>query len=155
MSNVPKLLLLWLVTALSLVGFVARFNIVIDPFGYFGANSLGYYFSSERQFKFSIVKGYDYNAIILGDSRIAFTDPSYVDLSGYRFVNGGIAGATICELVSLLAASRLSQLRLAVVGLEYGIWMCVLTMMGRQTRLWHQASMGLGVLCASRPRGRN
>jgi hypothetical protein len=120
MSKAPKLLLLWLATALSLVGFVAGFDFVVDPFGYFGTNSLGYYFSSERQFKFSIVKGYDYNAIMLGDSRIAFTDPSYVNRSGYRFVNGGIAGASIAELVALLSASQLEHLRLAVFGLTYG-----------------------------------
>ena len=103
-----------------MVGFVGGFNIVVDPFGYFGTNSLGYYFSSERQLKFSLVRGYDYNAIILGDSRIAFTDPSYIKLPDYTFVNGGIAGASIAELVDLLSASRLDRLKLAVFGLEYG-----------------------------------
>ena len=119
MNKTPKLLLLWLATALSVVAFVAGFNVMIDPFGYFGNNSLGYYFSSERQFKFSLVRGYDYNAILLGDSRIAFTDPSYINFPRYTFLNGGIAGATIPELVSLLSASRLEQLKLAVLGLEY------------------------------------
>lgn len=118
MTKTRKLVVLWLATALSVVGFVAGFNIVVDPFGYFGTNSLGYYFSSERQFKFSIVNGYDYNAIILGDSRIAFTDPSYVNLSGYTFVNGGISGASLAELVALLSASRLDRLKLAIFGLE-------------------------------------
>jgi len=113
-------LILWLVTALSIVGFVAGFTIIIDPLGYFGTNTLGYYFSSERQFKFSIVRGYDYNAILLGDSRIAFTDPSYINLSGYTFVNGGIAGASMAELVALLSASRLDRLKLAVFGLQDG-----------------------------------
>ena len=120
MTKTPKLLLLWLATALSFIGFVGGFNIVVDPFGYFGMNSLGYYFTSEHQFKFRLVRGYDYNAIILGDSRIAFSDPSYINLPGYRFVNGGIAGASISELVSLLSASRLDRLKLAVIGLEYG-----------------------------------
>ena len=120
MRKTSKLLLLWLAASLSMVGFVAGFNIVVDPFGYFGTNSLGYYFSSERQFKFSLVRGYDYNAIILGDSRIAFTDPSYIKLPEYTFVNGGIAGASIAELVDLLSASRLHRLRLAVFGIEYG-----------------------------------
>jgi hypothetical protein len=118
MIKTGKLIVLWLSTALSAVGFVAGFNIVVDPFGYFGTNSLGYYFSSERQFKFSIVNGYDYNAIILGDSRIAFTDPSYINLSGYKFVNGGIGGASLAELVALLSASRLDRLKLAILGLE-------------------------------------
>jgi hypothetical protein len=113
-------LLLWLVTALSMVGFVAGFNIVVDPFGYFGTNSLGYYFSSERQFKFSLVRGYDYNAILLGDSRVAFIDASYITVPEYTFVNGGIGKASLAELVALLSASRLERLKLAIFGLEIG-----------------------------------
>ena len=112
-------LLLWLSTALSLVGFVAGFNVAVDPFGYFGRNTIGYYFSSERQFKFNIVKRDDYNALVLGDSRIAFTDTRLIDLPEYHFVNGGIAGASVAEQVALLSASRLDHLKLAVFGLQY------------------------------------
>ena len=68
MSKIARnALILWLATALSIVGFVAGFNFAVDPFGYFGRNSIGYYFSSERQFKFNIVRRDDYNAIVLGD----------------------------------------------------------------------------------------
>jgi hypothetical protein len=112
-------LILWLATALSIVGFVAGFNLAVDPFGYFGWNTIGYYFSSERQFKFSIVRRDDYNAIVLGDSRIAFTDTSLIARPEYRFVNGGIAGASLAEQVALLAATRLDRLKLAVFGLQY------------------------------------
>jgi hypothetical protein len=119
MTNALKLILLWLTAAFSIVGFVAGFNIFIDPFGYFGTNTLGYYFSSERQFKFGILKAYDYNAIVLGDSRIAFTDPSYINRPEYSFVNGGMAGASLAELVALLSASRLGRLKLAVFGLIF------------------------------------
>lgn len=111
--------LLWLCVALSTVGLVAGFNVGIDPFGYFGTNTIGYYFSSERQFKFNLVKSLDYDAIILGDSRIAFTDANYLSRrSNYEFVNGGISGASIPELIALLRATRLDRLRLAVFGLE-------------------------------------
>jgi hypothetical protein len=115
-----KLLILWFATALSIVGFVAGFNIIVDPFGHFGRNTLGYYFSSERQFKYSIIKTNDYNAILLGDSRIAFTDPSYIARPEYKFVNGGMGGSSFAEQVALLAASRLDRLKLAVFGLEFG-----------------------------------
>jgi hypothetical protein len=110
----------WFATALSLVGFIVGFNVVVDPFGYFGRNTIGYYFSSERQFKFSIVKSYDYNGIVLGDSRIAYTDTSAINHPEYTFVNGGIGGASVMEQVALLAASRLDRLRLAVFGLQFG-----------------------------------
>jgi hypothetical protein len=112
-------LILWLATALSIVGFVAGFNLAVDPFGYFGWNTIGYYFSSERQFKFNIVRRDDYNAIVLGDSRIAFTDTSLITRPEYSFVNGGIAGASLAEQVALLSATRLDRLKLAVFGLQY------------------------------------
>jgi hypothetical protein len=112
-------LILWLATALSIVGFVAGFNFAIDPFGYFGSNAIGYYFSSERQFKFNIVRRDDYNAIVLGDSRIAFTDTSLIARPEYTFLNGGIVGASLAEQVALLSASRLDRLKLAVFGLQY------------------------------------
>lgn len=110
---------LWLATVLSIVAFVAGFNFAVDPFGYFGRNSIGYFFSSERQFKFNIVRRDDYNAIVLGDSRIAFTDTSLIARPGYSFVNGGIAGASLAEQVALLSAARLERLKLAVFGLQY------------------------------------
>ena len=112
-------LVLWLATALALVALVAGFNFEVDPFGYFGRNTIGYYFSSERQFKFHIVKRDDYNALVLGDSRIAFTDTRSVGRPEYRFVNGGIAGASLAEQVALLSASRLDRLKLVVFGLQY------------------------------------
>lgn len=115
-----KALVMWMVTALSIVAFVAGFNIFVDPFGYFGWNRIGYYFSSERQFKYSLVKSYDYNAILLGDSRIAYTDTSAINRPEYTFLNGGIGGASVAEQVALLSASRLDRLRLAVFGLQIG-----------------------------------
>ena len=97
MTKTPSLLFIWLIAVLGSTGFVAGFNVAVDPFGYFGTNRIGYYFSSEREFKYSIVKSYDYNAIILGDSRIAFTDPAYIARPEFRFVNGGIGGSSLAE----------------------------------------------------------
>jgi hypothetical protein len=112
-------LILWLATVLSIVGFVAGFNIVIDPFGYFGTNRIGYYFSSEREFKFNLVRSYDYNVLLLGDSRMAFVDPAYIDIPGLKFVNGGIGGASIAEQVRLLRNGRLDDLKLVVFGMNH------------------------------------
>ena len=112
-------LVLWLCAALSAVGLIAGFNVVVDPFGYFGTNRIGYYFSSEREFKYALVRGGSYNAILLGDSRMAFTDPAYIHRPGLSFINGGIGGATAAEQVALLSASRLDGLKLAVFGLNY------------------------------------
>jgi hypothetical protein len=131
---------LWLATALSIVAFVAGFNFAVDPFGYFGRNTIGFYFSSERQFKFNIVKRDDYNAIVLGDSRIAFTDTSLIARPGYSFVNGGIAGASLGDQVELLAAARLDRLKLVVFGLQYS------DVGGCSEKLATQGPESLGVL---------
>ena len=110
MRKPSKLLLLWLAAALSMVGFVGGFNIVVDPFGYFGTNSLGYYFSSERQLKFSLVRGYDYNAIILGDSRIAFTDSLLHQTPRVHFRKWRYCGRFNCrKLVDLLSCKSPSS----------------------------------------------
>jgi hypothetical protein len=113
-------LILWLATALSIVVFVAGFNFGVDPFGYFGRNTIGYYFSSERQFKYVIIKNYDYNAIVFGDSRIAYADTSKINYPEYSFVNGGVAGSSVAEQVALMSGSRLDRLRLVVFGLQFG-----------------------------------
>ncbi len=128
---------LWLAASLSIIGLVAGFNATVDPFGYFGTNRIGYYFSSERQFKYNLVNSYDYNAILLGDSRIAYTDPAFIDLPRYRFVNGGIGGAAVAEYVSLLSASRLARLELVVMGLHYrDLTDCSQEAAPRETSAW-------------------
>lgn len=119
-KNSRNALILWFATAFSIFGFVAGFNVVVDPFGYFGNNTIGYYFSSERQFKLGLVSGGDYNAIVLGDSRIAFVDTSHIRRSDYQFVNGGIGGASVKEQLALLSAARLDRLKLVVFGLTFG-----------------------------------
>jgi hypothetical protein len=120
MGKSPKsALVIWLAAALSLIGFVAGFNIVVDPFGYFGNNTIGYYFSSERQFKYSLIKSYDYDAIVLGDSRVAYTDTSAIGHPEYSFVNGGMAATWLSDYVTLLSASRLDRLELVIIGTRY------------------------------------
>ena len=119
MSNTKALFSIWLATAAGVVAFVAGFNLAVDPFGYFGTNRIGYFFSSERQFKYNLVRTNDYNALLLGDSRIAYTDASLIKIPGYRFVNGGIGGASFAEQVNLLKTARLDKLKLVIVGLNY------------------------------------
>ncbi len=136
-KNPKNTLILWLAASFSIIGFVAGFNATVDPFGYFGTNRIGYYFSSERQFKYNLVKSYDYNAILLGDSRIAYTDPAFIDLRRFRFVNGGIGGASVAEYVSLLSASRLDRLKLVVMGLHYrDLTDCSQEALPRESKSW-------------------
>lgn len=112
-------LTLWFSAALSFIAFVAGFNIAVDPFGYFGTNRVGYYFSSEREIKANLVRSETYDAILLGDSRIAFTDPFYARSLDYDFLNAAFADANLRELYELLLQSRLDRVRLVVLGLMY------------------------------------
>ena len=110
---------LWLVSAIAFVAFVGAFNIAVDPFGYFGTNKIGYYFSSEREFKVNLVRRAKYDAMIMGDSRIAFTDPKYIKKLDYRFLNAGFASASLPEMYATLRKANFSKLRLLVLGLRY------------------------------------
>jgi hypothetical protein len=112
-------LLLWIASALAMVLFIGGFNVTIDPFGYFGTNTIGYYFSSEREFKANLVRQTDYDAIVMGDSRIAFTDPKYIRDLPNKFLNAGFASATLPEMYALLRMARLSELKLLVLGVRY------------------------------------
>jgi hypothetical protein len=114
-----RLLIAWVATSITVIALLAGFVAAVDPFGYFGTNKAGYYYSSERQFKHTLVRGASYNAIILGDSRIAYTDPSYINLPQYKFVNGGMGGGSFSEQVALLLNSKLDNLDLVVMGLLY------------------------------------
>jgi hypothetical protein len=110
---------LWLASALSIIAFVAGLNVMVDAFGYFGTNRVGYYFSSERDFKDNLVRRADYDALIMGDSRIAFTDPKFITGLNYKFVNAGFASASLPEAYAILRGARLSKLKLLVLGVRY------------------------------------
>ena len=115
-----RAIIIWLATVSSVAAFVAGFTMTVDPFGYFGNNNIGYYFSSEKQFKYNLVGTFHYNAIVLGDSRIAYTDTNEVNFPGYKFVNGGIPGSDLTEQVALLKSSKMNDLKIAVFGLQSG-----------------------------------
>jgi hypothetical protein len=121
MDNKNKVdgLALWVASALSIIMFVAGLNATVDAFGYFGTNRIGYYFSSEREFKANLVRQADYDALIMGDSRIAFTDPKFISTLNYKFLNAGFAAATLPEIYALLRGAQLSTLKLLVLGVRY------------------------------------
>jgi hypothetical protein len=112
-------LLQWLTAAAVAIAVPAGFVAAVDPFGFFGTNTVGYYYSSEREFKPNLVRAAPYDALALGDSRVAYTDTSLIGLP-YRFLNGGIGGGTLWDAVTVLRASRLGDLKLVVIGLTYG-----------------------------------
>lgn len=111
---------LWLSVVVAAIVIPSGFVVMVDPFGYFGTNTAGFYYSSERQFKQTLVRTANYNAILLGDSRIAYTDPSMIPLPEYKWLNGGIAGSTLSEQIDILFDAQLDRLDLVVIGLTAG-----------------------------------
>jgi len=110
----------WLCAAALAVAIPAGFVATVDPFGYFGLNTIGYYYSSERQFKQALLRAANYNALVIGDSRIAYTDPALINLPQYKFINGGLAGSTFSEQIDLLFDARFDDLDLVVMGVTLG-----------------------------------
>ena len=114
-----RLVAVWLSVGMTTIALPAGFVAAVDPFGYFGTNTAGYYHSSERQFKRSLARGADYNALLLGDSRIAFTDPAYIELPQYRFLNGGIGSSTFSDQLAILRNSTLDKLALVAITFSH------------------------------------
>jgi hypothetical protein len=114
-----RLALLWVAVAAAAIALPAGFVAAVDPFGFFGTNTAGYYHSSERQFKRSLARGTDYNALLLGDSRIAFTDPAYIELPHYKFLNGGIGSSTFSDQLTILRNSKLDALALVAITFSH------------------------------------
>jgi hypothetical protein len=119
MKRPHRLLLSWLAAVAVTAAVPAAFVASVDPFGYFGTNTVGYYYSSERQFKQHLIRTANYNALVLGDSRIAFTNPSLIKMPAYRFLNAGIGGSSFGEQMEMLVNSKLNDLDLVVFGLTY------------------------------------
>jgi hypothetical protein len=115
-----RLIGLWLAVVVAAIAVPSGFVAAVDPFGYFGTNTAGYYYSSERQFKQTLVRTTNYNALLLGDSRIAYTDPALIRLPQYKWLNGGIGGSSFSEQIEILFNSKLDGLDLVVIGLTQG-----------------------------------
>jgi hypothetical protein len=123
LRKTSRLIRIWFVAALAVMLPVAAFVAAVDAFGYFGTNRIGFYYSSEREFKQSMARGADYDAIVVGDSRVAYTDTSLIE--GYRFLNGGVGGGTLPSSVALLRAARHDRIKVAVIALGFGAFTTV------------------------------
>lgn len=105
------------VFALSLgCGLVAAVNVAVDPFGFFGANRTGLFFNDERTFKLMQVRNYPHDALLLGDSRVAYIDPE--DMTKPRFFNAAFGGASLDEMLWFWENYD-GNARLLVIGLLY------------------------------------
>jgi hypothetical protein len=83
-TNRDSVRLLVAVAAL-LVGVVSLLNYFVDPFGRFGMNTVGYFYSSERDIAYGSIRSLQFDGIVLGSSKATEIAPPLV--RGSRLLN--------------------------------------------------------------------
>lgn len=113
-----RILTLWALAIIVPLGGTVGFTVATDASGYFGLNRFGGYGADELFMKNALMRHRDYNAVLFGDSRAAFTDPG--DVEGLTFFNAGVGGAGFSDVAALVDRIDLSDVDLAVVMLPVG-----------------------------------
>jgi hypothetical protein len=90
-------------------------NWFIDPYNEFGRNTVGLYYSTERQAK-SLISSYEHDAILIGSSRPAKILPQTI--KSYTFYNASFSNATPEEIYYFLKEYAKTE-KLVVIGLDY------------------------------------
>ncbi len=85
-----------LLIATAIVLAFGAFNLLIDPYNYFGLNRLGVYISAEREAKARFIRTQPHNAVILGNSKAAMIPVG--PLERFRFFNAAFSGAEPYEM---------------------------------------------------------
>ncbi|MCA9400123.1 MAG: hypothetical protein KC713_00750 [Candidatus Omnitrophica bacterium] len=99
----------------AFMAIVALLNFHVDPYNELGRNTIGIYFSTERQDK-SNIEHIDHDALIIGSSRVANIDAG--DLRYYQFYNASFASALPEEISAFLAAHAHHQ-KLVLIGIDF------------------------------------
>ncbi len=97
---------------------IAGFTVATDPSGYFRLNSFGSYGGDELFIKSSLMRYRPHEALLLGDSRAAFSDPR--GAGTLQFFNAASGGASIADTFALLRRADLQSLRLVVLMVPVG-----------------------------------
>ena len=99
----------------SIVGSIVAVNLLVDPYNYFGWNTLGVYISAERESKAKLIRREDYDALLVGDSKPGMIPVS--KLQGYRFFNASFGGATTTEMAQFIDRFAHGE-SLVLIGLD-------------------------------------
>jgi hypothetical protein len=94
---------------------IAAVNWSVDPYNELQRNTIGIYFSVERQVKSDIVR-FPHDAVLIGTSKIGGIDPEM--LNCYKFYNSAFSGA-LPEEVYYYLKRYLTHERLVVIALDF------------------------------------
>jgi hypothetical protein len=101
----------------GLLALAATVNYFVDPFDYFGRNTLGVYISAEREAKLTGLRQHPRDAVLIGTSKAAMIDVSQVT-GPAPFYNASLGGATPEEVIGLVQHVAPSA-PLIVVALDF------------------------------------
>lgn len=104
-----------LTAAIGFMG-VAAINVIVDPFGAFGTNRLGLYFSTEWEYKNRLVEMLPYDVLLLGSSKVTYIDPE--EVAGLRVVNGAFSSALPEEMEAFLSR-HVRRGTTVLIGLDF------------------------------------
>jgi len=99
----------------GIVGTIVAVNVIVDPYDYFGWNTLGVYIDAERESKPKLLHREDYDALLIGDSKPGMIPVS--ELQRYRFFNASFSGATTTEMAQFIDRFAHGQ-SLMLIGLD-------------------------------------
>lgn len=120
MSQYQKFLKFYLSTVFGISLIVSLINWIIDPFVFFGRNTLGAYALTEREFKKSKVNSYSHNALLLGSSKTTYINPKH--LKKYNFFNASFSNALPEEILHYLQTylknNNHQNLEMVIIGLD-------------------------------------
>ena len=116
MSKYTKFIGICLGNTLGFALLISFMNWKIDPFVFFGQNTLGAYADTEREFKFSKVKYYPHDALLLGSSMVTYINPD--DINKYKFFNASFSNALPEEILHFLKHRYHNDLKLVVIGVD-------------------------------------
>jgi hypothetical protein len=104
------------VVGVTLCG-ITGLNLLVDPYNLYGLNRLGVYISAARENKSTQIKRFPHNALVVGNSHMAFIP---VDkLRDFHFFNGAFAGATDEEVYYFLRHHAQKE-DLVILGVDLG-----------------------------------
>jgi hypothetical protein len=97
---------------------MSLFNVIVDPFGYFGVNTMGIYINGEREGKPHMIVKYPHDALLVGNSKASVLPAS--SLNNYRFFNCGLSHASPEEMYYFLDHFARDQ-KLVLLGIDLGL----------------------------------
>ena len=119
---------------------VGTINWSIDPHSYFGHNTGSVYVDNDRYLKRVLAVQGNFDALLLGSSKVAAIDPDDISREGLKFFNAGLLAAAPEDMLFLLEDIADNQ-KLALIGFDFFMFNSTAE---PYRKAWHQDAKALG-----------